>query len=189
MLLDHLRKNKSVFIFILISAVAFFVGINYQYLIESKIFSVAKGCMEFGMLQLFCGQRLVNIFKALVLSLFKHFILFFVGSLHWFLFPISLLNLFCLCFKCGLSFSYCCSVLGIKGIFQCLILLLACFTIIAWSVYFVKLVFEQRRSDGACLKNTFKRCALISVCLFIVISVIFVFIKISGMKICGIANI
>ncbi len=89
----------------LVAVTGFATGINYKQMAGNTIFSVGKGCFEFGLLYLFAGKTLKKcIFGALVSS-FESFAVMCAGALSWLTFLLMPLELFGISFKMGVSFA------------------------------------------------------------------------------------
>ncbi len=188
-------KEKIKFaVFLLLGALGFATGINYSLSLSSDSISTIKGCFEFGIYPLLEGRNNIKIFFNAFLSSVKHYLLFLSGVFSWILFPLVPINLFCVCFKIGVSVEYIFSTIGIKGLLSNVFLFAYFLLIILVAVIFSYLIFNRRLSHIKQSKTDYqdilfiKNTAISLVVLIILqIAVLFCF-KFTGSTLFGLLN-
>ncbi len=99
-------------VFALVAVIGFATGINYKDIVGNRIFTVGKGCFEFGLLYLFGGKQLKKCMLNALASAGKSFAVMCAGAFSWLTFLLVPLELFGIGFKTGVSFA--CVALPVK---------------------------------------------------------------------------
>lgn len=138
------REKIKIALFLLLAALGFATGINYRANLSDNSITTIKGCFEFGIYPLLEGRNNADIFIDVVVCTIKHYLLLLSGVFSWVVFPVVPINLFCICFKIGVSLSYVFSILGVKGIFCNFFLFLFCLLIMSVAVMLSYLILNRR---------------------------------------------
>ncbi len=167
------KKDRVYFVcFILIIFLGISVGINYQKIAGDNTLKIAKNCFEFGFYDYLCGSSYLKIFFSLLISFFKHFVIFSLGKIFLFFTPIIPINLFGITFKMGVVLSYIISIMRTNGFLEIIYMGMLCVIIIgSFMIYSLILLTDGGQKNVKVNMNikSFFVCAMIIfvVCLFI----------------------
>lgn len=188
------KEKIKIALFLILGALGFATGINYRITISENSFSTIKGCFEFGIYPLLEGRNNGDIFINAFFCTIKHYLLFISGMFSWLAFPLVPINLYCLCFKIGVSISYVFSVIGIKGLFSNLFLFVFYIFIMIVSVMFSYFILNRRiyRTVNKKISSDevlFVKNSIIGLIIFFIALSLFLFVfKITGSRLYGLLN-
>ncbi len=188
------RDRIIIFVFLLLGAIGFATGVNF--IKNSKDISVyyIKDCFEFGIFPLMEGKQIQSIIISIITSSIKHYLIFLMGSLSWFLFPLVPVNMFCVSFKMGVVLTYVISLLGIKGFFSNSAMLVFCLFVIFSALCFCYFIFVfrlERVNKSRINKNDlllFKKTLLFFLIFIFLISLFLLMLKFTNSLISGLLN-
>ncbi len=188
------KERFKFLVFFLVACIGFFAGINYFENSDIKIVQIAKGCFEFGLLQLLENKNLFILLCNIVVSSTKYCVLMVLGSLSWWLFALIPANAFSLGFKQGIVVSFVIRLLGIRYFFDCLLICLFSSGILVFFSFICLKIFNKRLYSVKFSKtNNTDREFLLNMILmyvFLIIGVFlfFVFLKIVPSRLCGLTQ-
>ena len=172
------RKERfKLLIFFLVASIGFFTGLNYFKNADIRIIQTAKGCFEFGLLQLLENENLFIIFCRILVSSIKYYFFMILGAFSWWLFGMIPANVFSLGFKQGVAVSFIVKLLGVKYFFDCLLICLFSIGVLVFFSFVSLKIFNKRLHTFKYSKiNNTDRTFLLNIMLMHIFLVVTVFL-------------
>ena len=181
-------------IFILIFLLGYFTGSNFFDNISIDMISHTRGCFEFGLIAIIEGDGPYAVFIKMIKDAVKHFLLMAPAAFFRLMYPLMVVDHYCVGFKVGVATSVIFGLFGLKGIGECFFIVLYSIVVCAFFVCFTcgisaRISIRGRNSrfngsDIAFLKSN----GMIFGLFITLLGIVFSLSKVFGLRIIGLSG-